>query len=113
MASFPVVSAATFPFVGILTINVTGCFIIGLLFALIGVPESRWLVSPTVRAFLMIGICGGYTTFSSFSLHTLKLAQERQWLYAIANVVLSVGFCLLAVWLGYLLGASLNPKTGG
>jgi len=100
-----------YPFGGILTINVTGCFIIGLLFALMGGPEGRWLVGPTVRAFFMVGICGGYTTFSSFSLNTLRLAQEGQWFYAGANVVLSVVLCLLAVWLGYLLGASLNPKT--
>jgi fluoride exporter len=101
----------TFP-LGILTINVTGSFIIGLLFALIG-PESRSLVRPTMYGFFTIGICGGFTTFSSFSLNTLNLAREGQWLYAGANVVLSVVFCLLAVWLGYLLGASLNPKTGG
>ena len=100
----------TFP-LGILTINVTGSFVIGLLFALTG-PEGRWLVGPTVRTFFMVGICGGYTTFSSFSLNTLNLAREGQWLYAGANVVLSIVFCLLAVWLGYLLGASLNPKTG-
>src|SRR5277367_1455642 len=77
----------TFP-LGILTINVTGSFIIGLLFALIG-PEGRSLVRPTVYGFLMIGICGGYTTFSSFSLNTLSLAQEGQWFRAGANVVLS------------------------
>ncbi len=99
----------TFP-MGILIVNVTGCFIIGLLFALIG-PESRSLVKPTVYSFFTVGICGGYTTFSSFSLNTLNLAREGQWLYAGGNVVLSVIFCLLAVWLGYLLGAGLNPKT--
>jgi fluoride exporter len=99
----------TFP-LGILTVNVTGSFIIGLLYALTG-SEGRWLVGPTVRAFLMIGICGGYTTFSSFSLNTLNLAMEGQWFRAGANVVLSVVFCLLAVWLGYLLGASPSPKT--
>ena len=98
-----------FPY-GILTINVTGSFLIGLLFALIG-PEGRWLVSPTVRTFFMVGICGGYTTFSSFSLNTLNLAREGQWLYAGANVVLSVVFCLLAVWLGFLLGSGVSPKT--
>jgi CrcB protein len=98
----------TFP-MGILTINVTGSFIIGL-FAALTDTDGRWLVNPTVRTFFMIGICGGYTTFSSFSLNTLNLAREGQWLYAGANVVLSIVFCLLAVWLGYALGASLNPK---
>jgi len=101
----------TFP-LGILTINITGSLLIGLLFALIG-PEAPRLVRPGVYAFFVVGVCGGYTTFSSFSLNTLNLAREGQWLYAGANVVFSVVFCLVAVWLGYLLGTSLNPKTGG
>jgi CrcB protein len=99
---------ATFPY-GILTINVTGSFLIGVFFAVFG-PEGRWMIKPTIYSFLTIGICGGYTTFSSFSLNTLRLARERQWLYAGANVVMSVVFCLLAVWLGYVLGASLQSK---
>jgi CrcB protein len=97
---------------GILTINVTGSFLIGILFSLIG-PEGRFLVSPTVRMFFMVGICGGYTTFSSFSLGTLTLVREKQWLYAGLYVVLSVVLCLLAVWLGYLAGAMKSPRTGG
>jgi CrcB protein len=101
----------TFP-LGILTINITGSLLIGFIFALIG-PEAPRLVRPAVYTFLAVGVCGGFTTFSSFSLNTLNLAREGQWLYAGANVVLSVVFCLLAVWLGYLLGASLNPKAGG
>jgi CrcB protein len=56
----------------------------------------------------MIGICGGYTTFSSFSLQTLRLAQDREWLYAGANVILSVALCLVAVWLGYVIGSVFN-----
>lgn len=100
----------TFP-LGILIINVTGSFLIGLLYALIG-PEGVRMVSPVVRTFFMVGICGGYTTFSSFSLNTLNLAREGQWFYAGANVVLSVVLCLLGVWLGFLLGASFKPKTG-
>jgi CrcB protein len=103
-------SGGTFPF-GILVINVTGSFIIGVFFALFG-PEGRWLLHPSVFTFLTVGICGGYTTFSSFSLLTLRLAQERQWLYAGANVLASIVFCLLAVWLGYALGASVNTKSG-
>jgi CrcB protein len=101
----------TFP-LGILVINVSGSLLIGLLFALIG-PESRTPASPIVRSFWMIGICGGFTTFSSFSLNTLNLAREGQFFRAGANVVLSVVLCLLAVWLGYVLGNSLNPKSGG
>ncbi len=101
----------TFPW-GTLTINVTGSFIIGLFFALT-VTEGRWFVGPTFRTFFMVGICGGYTTFSSFSLQTLNLARDGEWLYAGGNVVLSVILCLVAVWLGHLLGTTLHPKTGG
>ena len=71
-------------------------------------PDGRWLVSPTFRAFFMTGICGGYTTFSSFSLQTLNLLRDREWLYAGGNVILSVVLCMIAVWLGYLLGSIFN-----
>ena len=96
---------ATFPW-GTLAINVTGSFVIGIIGAL-AIPEGR-MDSPSrqfVTQFLMIGICGGYTTFSSFSLQTLNLLREREWLYAGGNVILSVVLCMLAVWLGWLLGS--------
>ena len=67
-----------------------------------GLPEGRIYLQPGARQFLMIGLCGGYTTFSSFSLQTLNLAQEGEWLYAGLNLLLSVALCLLAVWLGYI-----------
>lgn len=89
----------TFPF-GTLAVNVTGSFLIGLLAAMT-VPEGRWLLSPSAREFLMIGVCGGYTTFSSFSLQTLALAQEGDWLRVVGNSLASVICCLVAVWLGY------------
>jgi CrcB protein len=60
----------------------------------------------------MYGICGGYTTFSSFSFRTLQLLQERQWLYAGGNIVLSVVLCLLAAWLGWLLGSTFSSMKG-
>ena len=56
----------------------------------------------------MIGICGGYTTFSSFSLQTLNLVNDGEWLYAGTNILLSVALCLIAVWGGSMLAASLN-----
>ena len=56
----------------------------------------------------MVGICGGYTTFSAFSLQTLNLANDGEWLYAGGNILLSVVLCLVAVWLGYLLGSIFN-----
>ena len=89
----------TFPF-GTLVVNVTGSFFIGM-FAALTDPDGRWLVSPTFRQFFMIGICGGYTTFSSFSLQTLTLAQEGEWLRAGANSIASFALCLFAVWLGH------------
>jgi CrcB protein len=96
----------TFPW-GTLLVNVSGSFVIGLFAALTG-PDGRWMVSLRWGAFFTAGLCGGYTTFSSFSLQTLKLAQEGQLLHALANVVASVGVCLLAVWLGHLMGQALN-----
>lgn len=98
----------TFPW-GTLTVNVTGSFVIGLLAALIG-PDSRLnpKANPFVFQFFMAGICGGYTTFSSFSLQTLKLVQAGEWLHAGANAALSVFFCLMAVWFGYLAGQMFN-----
>jgi fluoride exporter len=100
----------TFPW-GTLIINVTGSFLIGA-FAAFSDPDGRWLASPTLRQFLMIGICGGYTTFSSFSLQTLNLVREREWLYAGGNILLSVTLCLAAVWLGFMLGSLFNSMKG-
>ena len=96
---------------GTLIINVTGSIVIGL-FAALAVPEGRLMMKPLARQFFMIGICGGYTTFSSFSLQTLTLAQGNQWLRAGANVVLSVVLCLAAVWLGNALAFHLNSTKG-
>jgi len=96
----------TFPW-GTLVINVTGSFIIGFFATLTG-PDGRIFAPTDVRQFVMIGICGGYTTFSSFSLQTLNLMHDGEWLYAGANIVLSVVACLIAVWVGHMLALSLN-----
>lgn len=96
----------TFPW-GTLLVNVSGSFALGLIAAWTG-PDGRVLVNPRVTQFLMIGICGGYTTFSSFSLQTLNLAREGQWLYAGGNIAFSVMLCLVAVWLGHMLGQVIN-----
>ena len=96
----------TFPW-GTLVINVTGSFVIGFFGALTG-PDGRVLVSTNLRQFVMVGICGGYTTFSSFSLQTLNLARDGEFLYAGGNITLSVVLCLIAVWLGYIAATSLN-----
>lgn len=96
----------TFPW-GTLIVNVSGSFVIGL-FATLTDPDGRFLVHPNIRQFFMIGICGGYTTFSSFSLQTLNLARDGEWYYAAGNVLLSVVLCLCGVWLGYFAAQILN-----
>ena len=96
----------TFPW-GTLLVNISGSFAIGFLAAL-AEPGGRRFIGPTGRQFFMYGICGGYTTFSSFSLQTLELMRDGDWLKAGANAAGSVFCCLVAVWLGYVLGASLN-----
>jgi CrcB protein len=100
----------TFPW-GTLIINVAGSFVIGFFGALSG-PDGRLLVSGTTRQFVMIGLCGGFTTFSSFSLQTLNLMNDGEWLYAGANVLGSVALCLLFVWLGAMAGAAINQFKG-
>jgi CrcB protein len=100
----------TFPW-GTLLVNVSGSFAIGF-FATYTGTEGRWLVSPSFRTFFMIGVCGGYTTFSAFSLQTLAQLQDGEWFRAGANIVLSVLLCLLGVWLGHLLAANLGAMKG-
>jgi CrcB protein len=81
-------------------VNITGSFVIGFVAAL--GPIALW------EQLLMIGVCGGYTTFSSFSLQSLQLIREGSWTVAFANAAGSVLFCVLAVWLGHLCGAGLR-----
>jgi fluoride exporter len=100
----------TFPW-GTLLVNISGSFVIGFFNTLTG-PDGRLLVGSTARQFVMVGLCGGYTTFSSFSLQTLNLAREGEWLRAGGNVGLSVATCLVAVWLGHVLAAGLNQLKG-
>ena len=92
-------------------VNVTGSFVIGF-FNTLTAPDGRAFASSNTRAFFMTGLCGGYTTFSSFSLNTLNLAREGEWLRAGANTVGSVVACLVAVWLGHLLASYLNQLKG-
>jgi fluoride exporter len=96
---------------GTLLVNVSGSFLIGFLFAL-SEPGGRRFIGSGGRQFFMYGVCGGYTTFSSFSLQTLNLLHDREWFYAGGNIVLSVVMCMIAVWLGYICGAGLNSIKG-
>ena len=89
------------PFWGTLLVNVTGCFLIGLLGNLRENGPGEF-----DRYFLMIGVMGGYTTFSTFSLQTLELFHAGNTGLAALNVALSMGLCLLGVWLGATAGRS-------
>jgi fluoride exporter len=106
-------SVAALPISGVLPlgtilINVTGSFVIGL-FGTLTLAHGRYPVSESVRLFVMIGLCGGYTTFSSFSLQTLDLLRSGAPVRAAGNVVLSVVLCVGAVALGHAIAARLNP----
>jgi CrcB protein len=96
----------TFPG-GTLIVNVSGSLVIGFIAAVSG-PDGRFLIPPEARQFMLVGILGGFTTFSSFSLQTLSLARDGEWLLAGANIVGSVVLCLIAVWAGHMLGAVVN-----
>lgn len=108
--AFAVVFAArageAFPW-GTLFVNVSGSFLIGFLTYLAS-PDGRPVLGTELRQLLLVGFCGGYTTFSSFSLQTLHLLHEGEPVRAGLNVLGSVGLCMAAVWLGYLLALSLR-----
>jgi CrcB protein len=92
-----------------MVVNISGSFIIGILGALTlaeGKVPSAW--RPFLVNFLMVGFCGGYTTFSSFSLQTLNLMRDGEWLFAAMNILSSVVACMIGVWLGYIVGQTLN-----
>ena len=93
---YSVVEKPSFPYANFI-INVSGSFIIGILAELF---EARVLVSPTVRAALLTGVLGGYTTFSSFSLETFSLMRDGEIWLALVNALGSVLFGLVAVWIG-------------
>lgn len=96
----------TFPW-GTILVNITGCFLIGFIDTLTSV-DGRVALAPGGRQLLMIGVLGGYTTFSAFSLQTLALARDGQWLFAAGNVILSVVLCLAAVWLGHVCAQAID-----
>ena len=96
----------TFPW-GTVIVNVLGSFIIGFFATLTG-PDGRIFAYTLTRQFVTIGLCGGFTTFSSFSLQALNQLQDAEWWIAGANIALSLIACLVAVWAGYALAASIN-----
>lgn len=104
----PVISVFPWP---TLFVNITGSFIIGFYSTMTG-PDGRLFASTWQRQFVMTGICGGYTTFSAFSLETVRLLQAGQDLTAFAYIATSVVAWLSAVWLGHALASRFNRLKG-
>ncbi len=102
------ITGPQFPW-GTILINVIGSFIIGF-FGTLTASGSRFAVPSDVRAFVMVGICGGFTTFSSFSLQTLELARDGRVAQALGNIALSVMLCLSAVAAGHYGAAAVRPQ---
>jgi CrcB protein len=95
---------------GTLIVNITGCIVMGF-FSVYSPVGWRHFQSNEARFFLLTGVCGGYTTFSAFSVQTLTLLRAGDAARAAAYVVSSVVICVLGSWLGYLLGMRLSAGT--
>jgi fluoride exporter len=91
------IAGRSFP-IGTIVVNITGCLIIGLLAGFFDGPQ---LIREEYRIGLLVGVLGGYTTFSSFGLETFRLANDGQFWLALANVVISCVVGFAAVWVGY------------
>lgn len=96
----------TFP-AGTLVINITGSFLLG---AIIRFAVDSPAISPEVRAFLTVGFCGGYTTFSAFSYETAAMLQDGEWGRAAVYVAASVGLSLAATFLGFAVVSTSSSK---
>ena len=83
---------------GTLTVNVVGCFLIGLI---AGLAESRQFLGAGTRAFIVVGLLGGFTTFSAFGYETIVMVREGHMVAAAANVGLQIVLGLTAVWIGF------------
>jgi len=94
---------------GTVLVNITGSFAIGI-FAALATGDGRWGISESTRLFLIVGICGGFTTFSSFSLQTLNLLREGLLLRAGGHIALSVIACVVATWAGLALMQMLGKN---
>ena len=89
---------STFPY-GTLIVNVIGCLAIGVIG---GALDQRQIMTPLLRLFLLVGVLGGFTTFSAFAYETLNLVHASNFIRAIANIITQVVFGLTAAWIGYL-----------
>lgn len=95
---------STFPW-GTIAVNLLGCFLIGVI---AGLVESRQLFSPEIRIFALIGVLGGFTTFSTFGFESFALLRDAEFLRAFAYVGIHVFAGLALVWSGYVLISSLS-----
>jgi CrcB protein len=95
--------SVSFPF-GTLVVNIAGCFAIG---ALSYLADVRGMLGPDARLFLIVGILGGFTTFSAFGNETMNLLRDGQVLHAGINIVASLLLCLAAVWGGRALAVAI------
>jgi CrcB protein len=98
----------SFPW-GTLVVNASGCFVIGFFAGLTG-PDGVLLTSPLTRQVVALGLLGGFTTYSSFSLQTINLLSEGQILHGLGNIFLTLLLCLAGTWLGLILAGALQPK---
>jgi len=94
-------SLAAFPF-GTLAVNMIGCLLIGLT---VGVIDSRQMVNPELRSFILVGLLGGFTTYSTFGLETFALLRDADYLRAAGNVLVHIVLGLALVWIGYSLAS--------
>lgn len=93
-----------FPY-GTMIVNITGCFLMGILF--IVTTERLGTEGASLRSLLLIGLLGGYTTYSSFSIETILLLLNGRLLSGLMNVLLTTTLCLIATWIGIIGGRSL------
>ena len=93
----------SFPY-GTLVVNVLGCLLMGFLFVLF---IDRLSDNPVLRAGILIGVLGGFTTFSSFSIETFHLIEQGAWIKAVANMSGSLALCVGATWIGVILGRQI------
>lgn len=96
----------TFPW-GTMTVNVVGSLVITLIATLTG-PDGRVYMAPVARQCILVGVLGGFTTFSSFSMQTLALAQDGEWGRVAGNIVGSLILCLAGAWAGHTLATLIN-----
>ena len=110
LAGLAIPAVAGFP-LATLFVNITGSFVIGFYSTLTG-PDGRLFTSTRQRQFVMTGFCGGYTTFSAFSLETVRLLRAGEARTALLYIAISIVTWLVAVWLGHTLAARLNRLKG-